>query len=328
MSIPRFAGPAFVAAALALVVAGSAKHASAKAKAAPPDVVRDLYVYGPTNRPQDTVITLTVTGLIKKGVQQFDVRDTYRVSIDRNSDYAPDLGFNANFGPVQPDGTQPFTISTLGGSVLGVGSTGADLVLDGGIGVVRAGLFADPYFADETQIANFVRTGDPNAFATTWTNTRAGFNVLAIVFDLPTTSLATQQQTVIGVWGSIFRKNKQISRGARPLVDSIFLPKGSRGVFAKSPPTADTKLRGAASAYMRKRYERPKETADVMADILFPDVALFDTARPHDGFPNGRRPTDDAATLMAASIGYLLEEHQSPFASSTFQSPPFMPAKN
>jgi hypothetical protein len=32
------------------------------------------------------------------------------------------------------------------------------------------------------------------------------------------------------------------------------------------------------------------------------------------------------ATLMAASIGFILTERQSPFASSIFQSPPFMPA--
>jgi hypothetical protein len=322
MSIPRNAA---AVAALALFASGAAHDASAAKAKAQPDVVRDLYVYAPTNRPLDTVITLTATGLTKNGVQTFDPRDTYRVSIDRDGDSVADMGFNANFGPVGMDGTQPFTISTLGGSVLGIGSTGEDLVLDGGAGVVRAGRFADPYFADEAQIATFVRTGEPSAFSSTWTNTHAGTDVMAVIFDLPTSTVATSLQPSFGAWGSIFRKGKQISRGGRPLVDSIFLPKQSRTAFAKATPSSDTKLRSAASKYMKKRYSRPSDTSDVMAEILFPDIARFDTTKPHDGFPNGRRPTDDAATLMAASIGFILTERQSPYASSIFQSPPFMP---
>ena len=138
----------------------------------------------------------------------------------------------------------------------GTGVTGRNTIIHGG-GQVTAGLFDDPFFFDLNAFNLFkaqALAGNPNAAAVF--NNRGvrnipqnffgGFNVLAIVLEVPSVWLQTSHNnTMIGFWGRTIvppipmLPNGQFDRFGRPAINTVLIPDIYKDSFNSATPPED-----------------------------------------------------------------------------------------
>jgi hypothetical protein len=199
--------------------AGASDHRdSALLTADPAEDIADVYTFDSPENPNNLVLAMTVSGFISPaeiGTTFFDREVLYQIKIDKDGDAVEDLVIQAfvtgsgpnqvmHFrGPVAPNSPGGTNTVVRGAETATVRvSHGADPVIAARRGIrVFAGVRDDPFFFDLVQF-NRVVSGAATSFNDPGADTFAGFNVLAIVIELPKSVLG---DNTLGVWGTTSR---------------------------------------------------------------------------------------------------------------------------
>jgi hypothetical protein len=218
-----YRGPLLLAIALAAAGAGLARWARAAdhrdstvLTANPARDIADIYSFRSPANPSNLVLVMTVSGLIppaEASTTFFDPDVLYQWKVDNNGDAVEDLVVQAfatgtgadqvlHFrGPVAPEVTGTTSRIPDGDELVQVAlSTGDTPVTAAAGGVtVFAGVRDDPFFFDLAQFQQII-AGSATAFNDPGTDTFAGTNVLALVFEVPITQLGGS--STLGIWGT------------------------------------------------------------------------------------------------------------------------------
>jgi len=210
------AAAALVLAGGAFAVAKSADHRdSALLTASPAEDIADVYTFRSPANPDNLVLAMTVSGFLpptEVGMAFFDPSVLYQFKIDTDGDAVEDrviqahvtgLGTNQVMhvrGPAAPEVSGATSRILRGAETATVRvSAGAEsrMASRGGL-TVFAGLRDDPFFFDLGQFRRILG-GQATGFTNPGTDAFAGFNVLAIVIELPASMLGS---STLGVWGT------------------------------------------------------------------------------------------------------------------------------
>jgi uncharacterized protein DUF4331 len=259
----------------------------------------DVYVFQSPTNANNTVLIMGVNPLA--GVNNngtFRSGAAYDFKIDSNGDAKEDLTYRLRFG--QPNGSlvQQVTLFQEGGAggdndnPIARGRTGQTITIPGG-GMLRAGVFDDPFFFDLNAFlaVDFCNPGQ---------NFFNGLNISAIVLEVPSSWLGSNN---IGVWARTVLNEKQIDRMGRPAINTVFIPNNpfepsgsepsQKNAFNAGRPQADRRnFRGEVVDTLEIFYGAGNPTVSTLANILLPDILTVDTSNPA-GFLNGRGLTDD-----------------------------------
>lgn len=266
--------------------------------------INDVYVFQSPNDPNNTVLILTVNpfaGMVNPfgtmSARIFDANVEYQFQIDNNADAVTDVTYATTFTPAV--GLMQTLSTTRNGAPVASGATGADLTVLGG-GMVRAGLFEDPFFFD--------LVGFNNSFNFTGDDTFAGADISAIVLEVPSAELQAGANTNIGVWARTVVGGNQVDRMGRPAINTALIPSGMKDAFNASSPATDVanfseEVEGTITMLSNA------QNASDLPPILLPDILTFDTSNP-SGFLNGRRLADDVidAELNLLTAGALASD--------------------
>ena len=264
--------------------------------------INDVYAFRSPTNSKNTVLIMTVNPVAGAGnPDTFLPNASYEFLIDGNGDAKPDTEIEIDFGKVK-DGVQEVEVEIDGPrrEVEAEGKTGRTIKIKGG-GMLRAGLFDDPFFFDllsflaiDLSIPSvpFCEVGDGNFFA--------GLNVSAIVLEVPSKWLGPNN---IGVWARTVLGGTQIDRMGRPAINTVFIPNNpfepvssepsQKNAFNAGKPKNDqADFRGEVVDTLEIFYGAGSQAAQDLADILLPDILTIDTSS-SAGFLNGRQLADD-----------------------------------
>ena len=290
--------------------AGAADHLDAPGMTSPGGDARldinDVYAFQSPVNSNNTVLIMTVSpaaGVI--GPVTFHPEGRYELLIDNNGDAKEDLKFKVGFSEPDGDGVQRVKLRQSGGSIKADGRTGEDIpVRDGG--VLRAGLFDDPFFFD---LLAFLGSGGRTFCDGNQSNFFLGLNTLAIVLEVPSSALGANN---IGVWARTMLDDQQIDRMARPAINTVFIPNNpfepsgtepsQKNAFNAGKPKHDQRdFRAEVVDTLEIFYGSGNPTVGALADILLPDILTVDTSS-SAGFLNGRQLADDVIDAELAIV--------------------------
>src|SRR5437899_9363871 len=180
--------------------------------------IADVYTFKSPVNPDNVVLVMTVSGFIppsEASTTFFNPNVLYQWKIDNDGDAVEDLVIQAfvtgtgghqvmHFrGPAAPAATGTTDRVVLGPetATVGVSNGAAPIVASRGGMTVFAGVRDDPFFFDLVQFKKII-AGEATAFRDPGVDTFAGFNVLAIVAEVPSSLLGGQK---LGVWGTTSR---------------------------------------------------------------------------------------------------------------------------
>jgi hypothetical protein len=182
----------------------------------PTQDIADVYSFRSPATPGNLVLVMTVSGFIppaEASTTFFDPDVLYQWKIDTNGDAVEDLVVQAfatgsgadqviHFrGPVAPDVTGTTSRIPDGEELVQVALSTEDTPVTASAGgvTVFAGVRDDPFFFDLGQFQQIV-AGNATAFNDPGTDTFAGTNVLALVFEVPISQLGSSSE--LGIWGT------------------------------------------------------------------------------------------------------------------------------
>ncbi|MCA9189159.1 MAG: DUF4331 family protein [Pirellulaceae bacterium] len=254
--------------------------------------VNDLYAFQSPSNPDNAVLIMTVNpfaGAISP--TDFGTDVDYELQVDSNGDAMADITYRTRFSP-SANGQDLFVWRDS--ETLGTGTVGTDIALAGG-GMIRAGVFDDPFFFD---LAGF-----RNGFAFTGEDSFAGANVSAIILEIPRSELGSSN---VGVWARTTRSGIQQDRMGRPAINTALIPAARKNDFNVGEPKDDAANFGAEVMAAIEGLSNTQNAAD-LTPVLLPDILTFDTSS-SSGFLNGRRLTDDVidAELQLLSAGAVV----------------------
>src|SRR5437867_2312832 len=200
--------------------------------------INDVYAFQSPNNPANTVLIMTtnpVAGVLSP--TSYRPGADYVFNIDRNGDAREDISYRLNFegdGPAQDVTLRCVPAAACGnqGAVLARGQTGSTIPVSGG-GSLRAGLYDDPFFFDLLAFRNGL------AFCPggVGTNFFHGLNVMAIVLEVPSSSLGPNN---IGVWATTSVDGNPADRMGRPAINTVFNhTDADKNAFNFGKPTQD-----------------------------------------------------------------------------------------
>jgi hypothetical protein len=257
--------------------------------------INDVYVFQSPQNADRAVLAMTVNpgaGVISG--TSFDSKATYNFDIDTNADALADKSVSVQFGPVEGNGHQRLTLT--GPGINARGYVGDDVAVETAhgkpqsVGVVRAGVFDDPFFFDLAAFRNGLAFCPGGGAGTDFF---LGLNTSAIIVEVPKTVL-TGASSNISVEGRTRDKNgKQIDRFGRPAINTVFNhTDADKNAFNAGQPVDDqANFRGNVVSTLLA-LGNSQATADALADFLLPDVMTVDLSKP-TVFPNGRGLADD-----------------------------------
>ena len=268
--------------------------------------ITDVYAFQSPSNPSNTVLVMGVNplaGVLNDGT--FRSGASYELKIDSDGDAKEDLTYKVTFSA--PDGSlqQGVTLRNLpahgGGSVLAKGQTGQNISIPGG-GMLRAGVFDDPFFFD----LNAFLAVD---FCNPGTNFFNGLNISAIVLEVPSSWLGSSN---VGVWARTVLNDQQVDRMGRPAINTVFIPNNpfepsgsepsQKNAFNGGKPRNDQRdFRGEVVDTLEIFYGAGNPTVSALANILLPDILTVDTSNPA-GFLNGRGLADDVIDAELALV--------------------------
>jgi Domain of unknown function (DUF4331)/PEP-CTERM motif len=264
--------------------------------------INDVYVFQSPVNPSNSVLVLTVnpfSGMVNpNGTMSgttFGSSVEYQVLVDNNGDALPDVTYNTTFSaPVA--GSQSLTMTRTANSAttpFATGATESNIALPGS-GMLRAGLFDDPFFFD--------LVGFNNGFNFTGADTFAGADISAIVLEVPSSDLGAQN---VGIWARTLVGGVQIDRMGRPAINTALIPSSMKDAFNAGMPSTDAANFSDEFLASITALSNPANAA-ALTPALLPDVLAFDTSNA-GGFLNGRRLADDVidAELNLLSAGAI-----------------------
>jgi hypothetical protein len=229
---------------------------------------------------------------------------SYDIKIDNNGDAKEDMTYKVTFS-APSNGVQDVQVRRVpsagdGGAVIGRGRTGSNIALAGG-GMLRAGLFDDPFFFDLIAFRGSVLGQGTRRFCDTGTSDFfKGLNVSSIVLEVPSASLVGATPN-IGVWARTELNGQQMDRMGRPAINTVFQHTGAeKDAYNRGIPKNDRRdFTANVYGFLAQFY--PPATATAITNVLLPDILTFDTSS-SAGFLNGRKLSDD---VIDAELGLV-----------------------
>jgi hypothetical protein len=263
--------------------------------------ITDVYAFQSPSNPNNTVLIMGVNplaGVLNDGT--FRSGASYEFKVDSNGDAKEDQTYRITFSAPDSSLQQRVTLRRTpanhgGGSLLASGHIDQNISISGG-GMLRAGVFDDPFFFD---LNAFLGTGGRTFCDGSENNFFAGLNISAIVLEVPSSWFGSSN---IGVWARTVLNHHQIDRMGRPAINTVFIPNNPF-----EPSTSEPSQKNAFNAGKPRNDQHnfrgevvdtllllgnSQATADALADVLLPDILTIDTSSPA-GFLNGRQLADD-----------------------------------
>ncbi len=248
--------------------------------------INDVFVFESPGAADSTVLIMTVNpaaGVLSDTT--FNPNARYEFLVDTTGDAVQDTTYEVTFKKTE-NGTQELKLKTRGDKprLSARGQTGEIINVDGG-GKLIAGLYDDPFFFD--------LVGFQNGLNFTGEDTFAGWNVSAIVLEVPNSALGSGP---IGVWARTEVGGEQIDRMGRPAINTVLIPTGMKNAFNAGIPSNDqSEFRDEVVASVTA-LSGDADYAQALADVLLPDVNTF-TIGNSSGFLNGRQLADDVIDI-------------------------------
>jgi hypothetical protein len=285
--------------------------------------INDVYLFQSPTAKGNTVIIVTLSpaaGLV--GPATFHQYCSYEIRVQNTAALADNFIFQFSFSSPDAFGRQNFQLlkqsakgqplatqttlappSAIVNQALAFGPTGRPIAVKGG-GRVMAGLFDDPFFFDLNAFNEFVALAESGASLAKRVapfeppnfpnNFFANFNVLALVLEVPTSSLlSTKSDPKLAIWARTVGVNEQVDRMGRPAINTATIPSAFKNAFnALTPFTDQADFTVAMTNDIMALYGVSPSYAQGLAATLLPDLLTIDTSKA-SGFLNGRLLTDD-----------------------------------
>lgn len=201
--------------------------------------------------------------------------------------------------------------------------------IDGGMKMF-AGQRDDPFFVDLGAIFDLLQIRPMMAY-----DSLQNKNVNSIILQIPIEDLARAGQPIIGIWETVSRDGKQVSRLGQPLVNEAVLPLALKDAFNSISPDVDRTIDAAVAAVTDPEIPKllkllfnidspPAPRMDLVTifltgipmlnqppNVVPSEMLRLNTSTPpaanpnrmgllggdSAGFPNGRRLTDDVIDI-------------------------------
>jgi hypothetical protein len=310
------------AAFLAVPFARAADHREAPGISEDPAAdINDVYVFTSPADASKVVFVMTVnpfTPPTNQLASRFSPDVRYRFAIDTTGDAIADEYIDATFSALLP-GPQQITVKFPGGTVvtgnvtLPTESASANpaVVIEGAQGIkVFAGPRDDPFFFDFVGFNRFLAGGQ-----FTHQDSFAGFNVSAIVVEVPLSVLSSAAHPHFQIWGITQRQTvtvrrgpggttqqnagpfRQIERMGNPAVSTVLISKPNKDLFNLGEPKDDAaNFAGDIVSHLRA-FGTNDTNIGILASVAVPDTLKFDPSQPSH-FPNGRALADDVVDTL------------------------------
>ena len=275
--------------------------------------INDVYVFQSPANSMNTVLVMTVNPFTIPGDNPaFSSTGVYEFNVDTNGDAIQDLTYSIKFRP-RNRGTQLFSVTEqrrVSKVLVPAAATGR--TTNGVSGIkVTAGLFDDPFFFDLDAFKGFDAEGDREFNDGAENDFFEGFNVTAIVLEIPSRVLGSQN---ISVWSATTeargRKQLQVDRMGLPAINTVFIrpnrftnPGGNfKNAFNFGHPFLDVDdWSEEVIDTLVFGFGNTEDYAAAVAAVVLPDMIPFDTTSAA-GFLNGRRLADD---VIDAELGIV-----------------------
>lgn len=298
--------------------------------------LNDVYLFRSPSNANNTVMILTVNPLQVPGETTFfSSLGSYEFVINNGSDTSllrPEITFRCNFTAPRA-GRQEIRVTRVNhitnrSELIARGLTGSNVAVRGG-GQVRADVFDDPFFFDFNGFRAFDADGAGPGLPREFNDGgqfdffgdvdglgagTSGFNVSAIVLEVPSDSLTGGGTSTITLWSRTMNAGGvQIDRTAIPTINTVLIrPNRFIGPFPgtinPNAPTApnfkeqfnltlpvnDRAVWGDEARRALGLYGTPPANVAGVADLLLPDVLTFDgSGNGFIGTLNGRQLQED-----------------------------------
>lgn len=252
--------------------------------------VNDVYLFQSPANARNTVMVMTVNPLA--GVLSpttFSTNAIFEFRITNAGDAKSEIIYQVQFGFPGVNGVQSVGVTRFLQGVVAKGTTNANIPIQGG-GLVRAGVFDDPFFFDLLGF-NRVIAGTGTFSGTDFFK---GMNTCAIIIEVPSAVLISNPNNpMIGLHCRTVRNGIQIDRKGRPAINTVLLVGGARkDAFNAGFPENDFQTFGPEVNARIAALSGSQATANALTPILLPDVLTFNV-NSASGFLNGRRLADD-----------------------------------
>lgn len=269
--------------------------------------INDVYLFPSPTTTGNVVFIMTVSPVAGiTGPLTFipNTEGYYEFVVDNNADAKPDQIYRVSFSKPNKDNDQKISVTKLNGSgkspvkLVTNAHPGFDVAVKGG-GFFRADDFDDPFFFDLLSFRNglaFCTSSAKNFFA--------GLNTLALVLELPASSVIADGNTKFGIWGRTFATTTRITGGlkvnstsqfdrmGRPAINTVLVKSSNKDLFNKGNPVNDRAKFEPDAVGIIQSLGNTASGAQALGDILFPDILTLDLSAAV-GFPNGRALSDD-----------------------------------
>lgn len=260
--------------------------------------INDVYAFQSPSNPNNAVFIITLNPFIGLFAQDgtLDPNTVYDLKIDTDGDAVEDIVYTWFFSTPNGMGQQNFILQS-GRSVLARGRTGVPVNVTGG-GKTQVSVQDDPFFFDLDVVPDTTPGNpDPN------TDTFAGFNITAIILEVPRRNLRSNN---VGVWFATELRGRQVDRMGRPAINTVLIPDGRNSLpdrrdefNAADPANDETDFAADAASTLVADFGITQANANGLAAFLLPDVLTVDLSSSNgfgpEGAPNlnGRRLADD-----------------------------------
>lgn len=272
--------------------------------------ITDVYAFRKPSDAGKSILMLNVNPLTIAGA--FNSTALYELKVDTNGDARPDVAFRFKFGAFDGSSQLAWVRRATGSQSRGGDFTGELIISDapvsfGSDAVITesggykffAGRRSDPFFFD---LAWFLAgLPDPRPEDLPPTDFFVDKNVFGIALEMPNAALAASSP--VGIWGRTVLPEdddddtKQIDRMGRPAINTVFNKGKDKVKFNRSKPDKDRQRFGDNVVHVLESFGYDAATANVLMNILLPDLLPYDpTSDPNFPF-NGRRLEDDVIDI-------------------------------
>jgi hypothetical protein len=278
-----------------------------------PQDLNDIYVFRSPTNANNTVLIFTFQpfpGNLSPATA--DQSQFFDVKIDRTGDAVEDVTFRVTLGAPDENGVQPVTLRGLPSTlfpptgILARGMTGQNLPIAGG-GMFRCAIQDDPFFFDAGSAATggfadlaqdgvgaFPRPLAANPANPQPNEARNFFgpngNTFAVVIEMPSSRIAPNN-SLIGVFVRTEKNGVQVDNMGRPAINTALIPPLPRNVMpanerrnafnASLPRNHRRDFRADMVGVLQSFYGRTAADAGAIADLLLPDMVIFQVGNPN-----------------------------------------------
>lgn len=271
--------------------------------------ITDLFVF---RKPGDGARSILIMNVYPEAPSQgacFDPEASYEFKIDTNGDADAEVAFHIVFTAGDGGRQTASAYRATGDAARHTGRIGEKVIDNAAVSLdstvlitvqgdyrFYAGLRSDPFFAD--------RVGFQNNMQWTGQDYFADKNVLGIVLDIPNGQLCSPLQ--VGIWARtmtpVHGLLTPVNQAGRP-GNNVF--RQGATMFNTIPPAQQRASFLAQFETMFRGFGYGKDEARALAAEWVPDILPYHTTS-GEGFPNGRKLTDD----VAAHTVHLLTKGQ------------------